>query len=188
MIQEDFLYILAQSIHLLPFEGRKDCQSIFSHVLRFRPPNSTAEDSPALDYVINDRPEIIIELCRSYEHKESVMPSGVVLREILRHEDVAQLILCDQSKPGEAALVINEINEDVPQTGDGVFWKFFPCIDTGAFEVSADAFSTFRVGNLRNSDQSMLTCGRTFSRNTKRLSRNTLLSTLISSLNGTIRR
>ena len=30
MIQEDFLYILAHSIHLLPFEGRKDSQAIFS--------------------------------------------------------------------------------------------------------------------------------------------------------------
>lgn len=145
MIQEDFLYIVTRSIHLLPFEGRKDCQTILSHVLRFRPPNSTAEDSPALDYVINDRPEIIIELCRGYEHKESVMSCGVVLREILRHEDVAQLILCDQSRPGETALMINQIDEDVPQTGDGVFWTFFPCIDKGAFEVSADAFSTFRV-------------------------------------------
>lgn len=146
MIQEDFLYTLARSIHLLPFESRKDSQSILSGVLRFRPPNSTAEDSPALDYVINDRPEVVLELCRGYDHKESIMPCGVVLREILKHEDVAQLVLCDQSQPNESAVKINEVNEDVPQTGEGVFWKFFPCIDTGAFEVSADAFSTFRVG------------------------------------------
>ena len=148
MIQEDFLYTLARSIHLLPFEGRKDSQSILSSVLRFRPPNSTAEDSPALDYVINDRPEVIMELCRGYDHKESIMPCGVVLREILKHEDVAQLILCDQSLPGELSIKINEIDEEVPQTGEGVFWKFFPCIDTGAFEVSADAFSTFRVCHM----------------------------------------
>ncbi|MCJ1275399.1 hypothetical protein MMC21_003202 [Puttea exsequens] len=144
MIQEDFLYTLARSIHLLPFEGRKDTQTLFSHILRFRPPNSTAEDSPALEYVINERPEVIVELCRGYEHKESVMPCGVVLREILKHEDVAQIVLCDESKPGEAAIRINEIDEEALQNGEGVFWKFFPCIDTGAFEVSADAFSTFR--------------------------------------------
>ena len=73
------------------------------------------------------------------------MPCGVVLREILKHEDVAQIVLCDESKPGEAAIRINEIDEEALQNGEGVFWKFFPCIDTGAFEVSADAFSTFRV-------------------------------------------
>ena len=83
MIQEDFLYTLAHSIHLLPFEGRKDSQAILSTILRFRPPNSTAELSPALTYVIEERPEVIIELCRGYKNNESVMPCGVVLRESL---------------------------------------------------------------------------------------------------------
>lgn len=145
MIQEDFLYILAHSIHLLPFEGRKDSQAIFSTILRFRPPNSTAELSPALAYVIDERPEVIIELCRGYNHNESVMPCGVVLREILKNEDVTQIVLCDESQENESAIKITEVDENKPQSGEGVFWSFFPCIDTGAFEVSADAFSTFRV-------------------------------------------
>jgi len=37
------------------------------------------------------------------------------------------------------------VNPDLPSTGNGVFWKFFGWIDKGAFEVSADAFNTFRV-------------------------------------------
>ncbi|KAL2042450.1 hypothetical protein N7G274_004942 [Stereocaulon virgatum] len=144
MVQEDFLYTLAHSIHLLPFEGRKDSQAIFSTILRFRPPNSTAELSPALAYVIDERPEVIIELCRGYSHNESVMPCGVVLREILKNEDVTQIVLCDESQENEPAIKIVEVDENKPQSGEGVFWSFFPCIDTGAFEVSADAFSTFR--------------------------------------------
>ena len=145
MIQEDLLYTLARTIHLLPFEGRKDSQTIFSTIFRFRPPASTAEVSPALAYVIDERPEVIIELCRGYNHSESVMPCGVVLREILKNEDVAQIVLCDDSADSEPAIRINDIDENEPASGNGVFWRFFPCIDAAAFEVSADAFFTFRV-------------------------------------------
>ena len=146
MIQEDFLYVLASSIRLLSFESRKDSQAIFSYVLRFRPPGSTAEDSTALSYVINNRPEVVVELCRGYNYKESAMPCGAVLREVLKHESIVSIILYDQSledqldtKTGGMAYV-----GDL-QSGNGVFWKFFDWIDGGAFEVSADAFTTFRV-------------------------------------------
>ena len=149
MIQEDFLYILASSIHLLSFESRKDSQAIFSYVLRFRPPGSTAEDSPALSYVINDRPEVVIELCRGYNYKESAMPCGAVLREILKHESIVSIILYDQSLENQVDAKIEGIAYvEEPQSGDGVFWKFFDWIDGGAFEVSADAFTTFRVSVL----------------------------------------
>lgn len=149
MIQEDFLYVLACSIHLLSFESRKDSQAIFSYVLRFRPPGSTAEDSPALSYVINDRPEVVIELCRGYNNKESAMPCGAVLREVLKHELIVSIILYDQSLEDQLDTKIDEIAYlDVPQSGDGVFWKFFDWIDGGAFEVSADAFTTFRVSTV----------------------------------------
>ena len=149
MIQEDFLYTLASSIHLLSFESRKDSQAIFSYVLRFRPSGSTAEDSPALSYVINDRPEVVVELCRGYNHKESAMPSGAVLREVLKHEPIARIILYDQSLENQPGSKIDgRAYIDQPQSGDGVFWKFFEWIDGGAFEVSADAFTTFRVSTL----------------------------------------
>ena len=149
MIQEDFLYVLASSIYLLSFESRKDSQAIFSYVLRFRPPGSTAEDSPALSYVINDRPEVVIELCRGYNHKESAMPCGAVLREVLKHESIVSIILYDQSLENQLDAKIEGIAYvEEPQSGDGVFWKFFDWIDGGAFEVSADAFTTFRVSIL----------------------------------------
>ncbi|KAL8944874.1 MAG: hypothetical protein Q9216_000164 [Gyalolechia sp. 2 TL-2023] len=75
------------------------------------------------------------------------MPCGVVLRELLKqHEDVACIILHDESRDNERATSIDEIDprEAPAQSGDGVFWKFFPLIDEGAFEVSTDAFTTFR--------------------------------------------
>ena len=146
MIQEDFLYVLASNIYLLSFESRKDSQAIFSYVLRFRPSGSTAEDSPALSYVINDRPEVVVELCRGYNNKESAMPCGAVLREILKHEHIVSILLYDQSPENQLGTKFDDIAYlDEPQSGEGVFWKFFDWIDGGAFEVSADAFTTFRV-------------------------------------------
>ena len=146
IIQEDLLHLLARSIHLLPFESRKDTQTIFSYVLRFKPPNAApTSEPPALAYVINQRPEVIVELCRGYEHRESAMPCGVVLREALKHESVATIIIHDQSQGDEKTIRLEEIDVDEIQSGDGVFWKFFPWIDGGAFEVSTDAFTTFRV-------------------------------------------
>ena len=140
MIQEDFLYSLSRSIQLLPFESRKDTQSIFSYVFRFKPPNATNLDPPALVYVTHSRPETVINLCRGYEHKESAMPCGVVLREALKNEAIAAIILYDDS-PIKTAIADS-------QGVGGVFWNFFTWIDGGAFEVSTDAFTTFRVNSV----------------------------------------
>ena len=145
MRRDDFLIWLARSIHLLPFEARKDSQAIFSYILRFRPGGSTAEDTPALSYVIHDRPEILTELCRGYNHRDSALPCGMVLREIMKHESVAAIVMYDQSLGDETAIAFDDIDTMAIQSGNGVFWKFFTWIDEGAFEVSADAFTTFRV-------------------------------------------
>ncbi|KAI4133200.1 MAG: hypothetical protein LQ341_006184, partial [Variospora aurantia] len=137
MIQEDLLYLLAHSIRLLPFESRKDCQSVFSYTFRFKPTHSLSPEPPALTHVVHRRPEVIVELCRGYGYQESAMPCGVVLRELLKqHEDVAAIILHDESREKERAISVDKIDpgQGPLQSGDGVFWKFFPWIDRGAFE------------------------------------------------------
>lgn len=73
------------------------------------------------------------------------MPSGVVLREALKFERVAATILYDQSRENEMGGRLEDKNLDAKQSGEGVFWQFFSWIDGGAFEVSTDAFTTFRV-------------------------------------------
>lgn len=145
MVQDDFFYVLTHSLHLLPFEARKDSQSILSNAFRFRPPGTTADEGPALAHIIDQRSEVIVELCRGYDHKESSMPCGVVLREILKFEHVAAIVLHDQSQGEEPAVKAADLELGATQSGEGVFWKFFSWIDKGAFEVSTDAFTTFRV-------------------------------------------
>jgi calcium binding protein 39 len=148
IITEDLLYILAINLHRLPFESRKDAQTIFSHVLRFLPPGVSPKSDPiALSYIINKRPEVLVELCNGYNHKESALPAGTVLREVLKSDTAAAIILYDD--PGEessSSKGLSGIQLDIQQSGRGVFWKFFDWIDRGSFEVGADAFTTFRVG------------------------------------------
>lgn len=145
-LQEDLLFDLSQSIHLLPFEARKDTQTIFSHILRFRPVAYSAEkDPPVISYLVHHRPEIIVELCRGYLQSQSAMPCGVILREALKFDVITAIVLYDQSSEGESAIRLSEVKPNLPQRGDGVFWRFFDWIDKSNFEVSADAFTTFRV-------------------------------------------
>ncbi|KAL6715164.1 Hym1p [Lecanora helva] len=144
MRREDFLFSLARSIHLLPFETRKNSQAIFSYILRFRPDGSTAEVTPGVSYMINERPGILIELCKGYEHRDSALSCGMVIREVLKHESVAAIILYDESGGNGPVIPFNDIDIWAPQSGNGIFWSFFNWIDACAFEVSADAFTTFR--------------------------------------------
>jgi calcium binding protein 39 len=145
VVQEDLLYLLANNIHKLPFESRKDAQVIFSTAFRYKPPG--AQDPQILQHVIQFRPEIIISLCRGYDRRESAMPCGGILREALKYDAIAALILYDEPTPDGKTRDLASVNPDVPSSGQGVFWRFFDWIDKGAFEVSADAFNTFRVGS-----------------------------------------
>jgi calcium binding protein 39 len=89
-----------------------------------------------------------VELCRGYESPQSAMPCGTILRQALAYDTIAAVILYDESQPGEKAIQLKDVDVSHKQTGKGVFWKFFEWIDKGSFEVSADAFTTFRVRPL----------------------------------------
>ncbi|KAK1141083.1 Hym1p [Aspergillus melleus] len=143
-LQEDLLYELSRYLHRLPFEARKDTQTIFSHVLRFKPAHGNHADPPVISYIVHNRPEIIIELCKGYEYSPSAMPCGTILREALKFDVIAAIILYDQSQEGEPAIRLTEVQPGIPQGGTGIFWRFFTWIDRGSFELSADAFTTFR--------------------------------------------
>lgn len=147
LIDEDLLHLLAVNLYRLPFESRKDTQVIFSYVFRFRPAAAAPKSDPiALSYVVCNRPQVLVELCRAYDHKESATPAGSVLRELLKNEAAAAIILYDDGdEPGSSSKGVNAIDRARPQSGRGIFWRFFDWIDKSSFEVAADAFTTFRV-------------------------------------------
>ena len=142
-MSDDLLYTLAINIHKLPFESRKDAQVVFSSAFRYKPAGQT--DPQVLHHIVQFRPEIIIALCRGYDRRESAMPCGGVLREALKYDAIAALLLYDEGDEDGKQLDLANVNPDVAATGNGIFWRFFEWIDKGAFELSADAFNTFRV-------------------------------------------
>ena len=144
MIQEDLLLYLAKAMHLLPFEARKDTQTIFSYTLRYSPAQNVPVQPPAISYIVARQPEIVRELCKGYEHPESAMSCGSILREALKNEEIAIIVLYDE--PG-IKLRIDLINDKELASGEGVLWQFFAWIHHGSFEVNTDAFTTFRVGS-----------------------------------------
>jgi calcium binding protein 39 len=79
------------------------------------------------------------------------MPCGGVLREALKYDAVAALILYDEPDPEGKARNLGDVDTTKPSTGQGVFWKFFDWIVKSSFEVCTDAFNTFRVScSIRN--------------------------------------
>ncbi|EME81032.1 uncharacterized protein MYCFIDRAFT_204160 [Pseudocercospora fijiensis CIRAD86] len=146
ILSEQLLPYLVDSIYRLPFEARKDTQTIISNVFRWRSPGSTSSEPDALKEVIRKQPEIIVALCSGYDRRESASACGGILKEALKHDAVAAVILYDEpSEDGKTRDIYNDVDVSQKVTGKGVFWSFFTWIDKSSFEVSADAFDCFRL-------------------------------------------
>ncbi|KAK0322321.1 Hym1p [Friedmanniomyces endolithicus] len=147
LLAESLLPLLVDNIHRLPFEARKDTQTIISNVFRFRNPGSTSPEPDALKEVLRRQPEIIIALCNGFDRRESASPCGGILKEALKWDAVAAVILYDEPADpnGKTIDIYNDVDVTKSSTGQGIFWKFFPWIDKSSFEVSADAFDCFRL-------------------------------------------
>jgi calcium binding protein 39 len=145
LLADDILLLLANSIHKIPFEARKDTQFIFSSAFRYKHPTAPAQEPIALHHILTARPQIVIALCNGYEKRESAMPCGGVLREALKYDAVAALILYDEKNEQGQARDLAEVDTAKPSSGQGAFWKFFDWITKSSFDVCTDAFNTFRV-------------------------------------------
>lgn len=143
-LSESLLPQLVENIHRLPFEARKDTQTIISNVFRFRSPGSTSNEPDALKEILRQQPEIVVALCNGYERRESASPCGGILKEALKWDAVAAVILFDEPT-ANGRIDIYDIDLSRQASGNGVFWKFFTWIDKSSFEVSADAFDCFRL-------------------------------------------
>lgn len=73
------------------------------------------------------------------------MPCGGVLREALKYDAVAALILYDEENMEGKARDLGSVDTAKACSGRGVFWSFFDWIVKSSFEVCTDAFNTFRV-------------------------------------------
>lgn len=92
LAQEMYAYdtlsaLIAQSWRL-EFEARKDVVQIFSALLR----RQIGTRLPTVEY-ITQKPNIIFLALRGYSHPDTALNTGMILREMIRHESIAKILL-----------------------------------------------------------------------------------------------
>ncbi|KAK9463272.1 Mo25-like protein [Lipomyces oligophaga] len=112
----DLLYYLIASQPAFDFELRKDSTSVFIALLQ----RQIGPRFPTVQY-LSTRNKIIVLLVKGYERQEIAQNSGQILRECIKHEQLARIIL----------------------TSD-LIWKFFDYVQLPGFETASDAFWTLR--------------------------------------------
>ncbi|OZC05289.1 Calcium-binding protein 39 family protein [Onchocerca flexuosa] len=110
------LPMLIQNLVKLDFEAKKDVAQIFNNLLR----RQIGTRSPTVEYV-HTRPQILEALVKGYETPEIAVTCGSMLRECIRHENLAKLVLYGND-----------------------FYKFFNYVEVSTFDIASDAFSTFK--------------------------------------------
>ena len=82
------MHHLLLNLHRLDFESRKDVVQIFNSLLR----RQIGSRFPTVEY-LNGKPDILFTAFRGYENEDVALNTGMILKEMLRHESLAKLLL-----------------------------------------------------------------------------------------------
>lgn len=108
--------LLCQKLALLDFEARKDAAQVCGAIFRM----DSNGDGPGTRYV-HEHPEVLFTLFRGYDNPAIALNCGSMLRDCIRDESIARLVL-------EGPL----------------FAHYFEKVEVSNFEVASDAFATFK--------------------------------------------
>ena len=97
------------------FECRKDVVQVFSNTLRRH-----LGDEPGAVSWLEVSPAVLLSMVRSYEQPDVALNFGIMLREAVRHERLANILLRREE----------------------TFATLFRCIESPHFDVASDAFAT----------------------------------------------
>lgn len=84
----DLLHLLVANIARFEFEARKDVVQIFNNLLR----RQIGSRWPTVEY-LSGKPEIIFAAMSGYDNEEIALNTGMILKEMLRHEQLAKILL-----------------------------------------------------------------------------------------------
>lgn len=115
------LQLLIKKIGKLEFEARKEVTTVFNCLLR----RQIGLRYPTVEYILT-KPQVLFLTLQGYNDEDVSLNTGMILREMLRHEALVKLLLYDEDH----------------------FYSFPKYIETTTFGVSCDAFSNFKVGLL----------------------------------------
>lgn len=116
MYNSGLLLILLRNLHKVDFEGKKDAAQIFNNILR----RQIGTRTPTVEYICTT-PEILFTLCKGYEQQEVALNCGAMLRECIRFEALAKIVLHSPH-----------------------FYDFFKYVEVSTFDIASDAFATFK--------------------------------------------
>ena len=116
--ESDLFEILVKEIEKFPFEARKDAVIIFNSLLRRQiPPNRQI----VAENIRDNRRDLLKYLLEGYDKPERTLHYGLMIRECLKFEFLTEIVL--------------NLSE---------FEKIFDYIQLPTFDVSSDAFATFK--------------------------------------------
>ena len=132
----DILLTLVEHLYKLEFEARKDVGQIFSQLLR----RQLGDRLPTVEY-FTSRDHILAYLVRGYEHQETALICGFILRECIKYSPLAQLALTrdffffsPDSDPSSVP----------PNAGTKIIMKLFYFVNVPTFDIASDAFATLK--------------------------------------------
>jgi len=107
--------VMLNKMKKFEFEARKDFAQIHNFILRQR-------KKEAIEYVKLHQ-EILKTLVTGYSEPEIALNCGLILREVIRHEALCEILL----------------------TTSSLFDPFFDYVQLSTFDVASDAFATFKA-------------------------------------------
>lgn len=120
MFNNHLLYSFVANLEKLDFDSKKDVVAIFNKVLK-REIGTQMPRMPTVDYICT-KPDILQELVMCYGKGDIALNSGTILRECLKYEPLAKIIIND----------------------DNLFTKFFTFVQIQQFDLASDAFTSFK--------------------------------------------
>jgi calcium binding protein 39 len=84
----DLLHLLVVHIARFDFEARKDVVQIFNNLLR----RQIGARWPTVEYISGKR-EVLFAALDGYENEDIALNTGMILREMLRHEPLCKILL-----------------------------------------------------------------------------------------------
>ncbi|KAI0300524.1 mo25 protein [Multifurca ochricompacta] len=112
----DLLQLLVVHIARFDFEARKDVVQIFNNLLR----RQIGTRWPTVEYISGKR-EVLFAALAGYENEEIALNTGMILREMLRHEPLCKILLHSEQ-----------------------FYKYPHYIETTTFGISTDAYTSLK--------------------------------------------
>uniref|UniRef100_A0A8D2ZVE3 Calcium binding protein 39-like n=1 Tax=Scophthalmus maximus TaxID=52904 RepID=A0A8D2ZVE3_SCOMX len=116
LYNSDLLITLVENLQFIDFERKKDVCQIFNNILR----RQIGTRSPTVEYFCSHE-EVLFILLKGYDSPPVALNCGMMLRECIRHEPLARIVLRSEH-----------------------FHSFFTYVEMSTFDIASDAFATFK--------------------------------------------